>query len=208
MMIALKQIRNFILIIAFGLICGRLGYWLAGNKIKIDKQENQLPSISIFNKTVPANKNLDFNLFWQVWDKLEEKYYDKQAIQKDKMFYGAIQGLTASLGDPYTMFLPPSDNKSAKEDLNGSFEGVGIKLDYKDGNRIVVTAPLKGSPAEAAGVLAGDWILHIKDEKTNVDVNTADLTLPQVVEKIRGQKGTKVILTLQHENEEKVMWLP
>lgn len=108
--------------------------------------------------------------------------------------------MTASLGDPYTVFLPPEDNQSTKEELNGAFEGVGIELGFKD-KTLAVVAPLAGMPAEAAGIKAGDYILHIKDELKGVDVDTIDMSLPEAVKFIRGKKGTEVALTVLHEGE-------
>jgi carboxyl-terminal processing protease len=105
------------------------------------------------------------------------------------MILGAIQGMVASLGDPYTVFLKPPENQEVKEDLNGSFEGVGIQLGYKE-NQLAVIAPLPGTPAKAAGVKAGDLILKIDGESTTGQ--SAD----EAAKKIRGPKGTKVKLTL------------
>jgi carboxyl-terminal processing protease len=139
-------------------------------------------------------KDLDFSLFWDVWQRLEKSYLDKKALNPQNMYWGAIKGMVESLGDPYTVFLPPSDNKQAKEDLSGEFEGVGIQLGYKD-SQLAVVAPLKGTPAWAAGVKAGDLILKIDDKET------AGITLPEAVKLIRGPKGTKVKLTLLHEGE-------
>lgn len=209
MKLSLKQIRVFILLTALVLISGGAGYWLGthrigfkGWKLEIGNREIPLQKITIVDKTVPLDKKLDFSLFWQVWDKLEEKYLEKDKLDREKMFYGAIQGLTASLGDPYTVFLPPEKNKQAKEDLNGSFGGVGIRLGFKEESRLSVIAPLKGTPAEKAGVRAGDLILHIKDENKGIDEDTAGITLPEAVEKIRGPVGSKVHLTLLHEGED------
>jgi len=95
--------------------------------------------------------------------------------------------------------LPPSDNQASKEDLNGEFDGVGIQLGYKDGNRMVVVAPLSGMPAEKAGVQAGDYILHIKDDAKGIDMDTQGLSLPEAVKNIRGSKSTNITLTLLHE---------
>lgn len=200
--ISLRQLRNVILLIALVLISGGVGFWFGKHEIKFKGLKGlRVQKVEIINKAVPVDKKLDFSLFWEVWDKLEEKYLEKEKLNKEKMFYGAIQGLAASLGDPYTVFLPPKKNKQAKEDLNGSFGGVGIRLGFKDDNKLTVISPLKGSPAEAAGVRAGDLILHIKDENKGIDEDTAGITLPEAVEKIRGLEGTKVYLTLLHEGE-------
>lgn len=150
----------------------------------------------VVNTQKPQDKgSVDFSLFWRVWQKLETKYLNKNALKPKEMVYGAISGMTNALGDPYTVFLPPKENKAAKENLNGAFEGVGIRLGYKDEDKLVVIAPLKGMPAEAAGVRAGDLILKIDDQ------DAAGISLPKAVELIRGPKGTKVRLGLLHEGE-------
>ena len=177
-----------------------VGYWSGTHRIEIEKQKAK-SKIEIINKTSPQGKELDFSLFWEVWDKLEQKYLQKDKLDQEKMFYGAIQGMTAALGDPYTAFLPPEENKQVKDDLNGSFEGVGIRLGFNKDKRLVVVAPLKGMPAEAAGVQAGDLILHLKDDAKGLDEDTLDMSLPEAVEKIRGDKGAKLTLTLLHEGE-------
>ena len=149
-----------------------------------------------FKVYVPSNKNsVDMGLYWQVWDKLHEAYLIKDNLKTQEMTWGAIKGMTAALGDPYTVFLPPVQNKATQEELNGAFEGVGIQLGFKD-NQLAVIAPLVGTPAEAAGVKAGDFILKIKDEKKGVDRDTGEITLPEAVELIRGPKGTEVTLTI------------
>jgi len=201
----LKTLRNTLLIFSFMLLAAGLGY-RAGTKnlfSKVVKKEFKFSDVSslIKSNNVPANKqDLDFSEFWQVWQILESKYYDDNDIKADKMLQGAIKGMVSSLKDPWTVYLPPNDNKRAKEDLNGQFEGVGIQLGFKD-DRLAVIAPLKGLPAEKAGVKAGDLIIHIKDEKKDIDVDTYDLSIYEAVEYIRGPKGQVVELTLLREGE-------
>jgi len=150
----------------------------------------------VVNTTPPPSKNVDFSLFWDVWRRLEESYIDKKAIDQSKMVYGAISGMVSALGDPYTVFLPPSQNKESKDSLGGHFEGIGAQLGVKD-KKIIVVAPLKGTPAEKAGLRASDWIVKVDGK------DTADWTLPETVSAIRGQKGTKVVLTILRKDEEK-----
>jgi len=205
--LSLNQLRVFIFSLALVLLSGGLGYWLGIHKIEIGKEgkgaEKQfsLQQVKFVNKTVPPEKEVDFSLFWQVWNKLEEKYLEKEKLDKQEMFYGAIKGLVGSLGDPYTVFLPPKENKRSKEDLNGSFGGVGIRLGFKEGDKLAVISPIKGMPAEKAGIRAGDFILRIKDDNKGIDQSTEGISLPEAVEKIRGLEGTKVFLTLLHEGE-------
>lgn len=184
MKISLKQIRVGITVLSLMLLSGLAGFRLGNDKIEksLDKSE------------------IDLGLFWQVWDKLGESYLIKENLKPKEMVWGAIKGMTASLGDPYTVFLPPEDNQSTKEELNGAFEGVGIELGFKD-KTLAVVAPLAGMPAEAAGIKAGDYIFHIKDELKGVDTETTDMSLPEAVKLIRGKKGTEVSLTILHEGE-------
>jgi len=187
----LKQIRLTVLIIAFVILAGGIGYWLGGQGLTINIGGPQKVTI---DRTTPADKDLDFSLFWTAWDRLFANYLDKTAISSQEMIYGAIKGMVSSLGDPYTVFLPPQENKEAKEDLDGAFEGVGIQLGYID-EQLAVIAPLSGMPAEKVGVKAGDLILKV-DEK-----ETLEMTLPEAVTLIRGPKGTTVKLTLLHQGE-------
>ncbi len=190
---SLKQIRKAILFVTLVLLAGGAGWWL-NDQFKIQNLK--------FKVEIQAKAGVDLSLFWDVWQRLERDYLDKSALDKEKMVYGAIKGMTQSLGDPYTVFLEPGENKKAKEDLNGAFEGVGIQLGYKE-DRLAVIAPLKGTPAEKAGVKAGDLILKIVDQQKEVDKETIGISLPEAVNLIRGPKGQPVTLTLLSEGEEK-----
>ena len=191
MKLNLKQIRLIILAIALIVLVGGIGYRLGEQGIVINIGG---PKKITIDRTTPNDKNLDFSLFWTTWDRLSAAYLDKEALKPQEMIYGAIKGMIASLGDPYTVFLPPEENKEAKEDLNGSFEGVGIQLGYQD-DRLAVIAPLSGMPAEKVGVKTGDLILKIDDRET------IDITLPEAVKLIRGPKGTTIKLTLLHKGD-------
>lgn len=189
------RIKNFVLILTVAVLAGGVGYKLGTHDVRV-KWASFKPNLEVSNKLPPENKGADFSLFWSVWDEVNRKFVDKTKLDAKKMVYGAIVGMVASLGDPYTLFLPPQQNKESKEELNGSFEGIGAQLGVKD-KKIVVIAPLAGSPAQKAGILAGDWIVKIDNKEIN------NLTLPEVVAKIRGPKGTVVSLTLVHANEQK-----
>ena len=198
--VSLRGIRNAVGIMLVALVSGAGGYWWGTREVKLalDKQLK----LEVINRLAPDQyQNVDFSLFWEVWAKLENEYLDSDKIKPDQMVYGAISGMTASLQDPYTVFLPPTQNQQAKEDLNGEFGGVGIQLGYIK-RQLAVMAPLEGHPAKQAGVRAGDLIIHIKDADKGVDQDTGGLSLPEAVTLIRGKKGTKVTLTLVHEKEE------
>lgn len=178
-----------------------VGFW-AGQREITAKWKDYRPEITVANKAVPpAHRDVDFSLFWEVWDRLEKDYLDSGALDKEKMVHGAISGMTSALGDPYTVFLPPKKQEESKEELAGAFEGVGIQLGYKD-NRLAVISPLDGMPAKAAGILAGDFILHIKDEIKKIDKDTEGMSLPDVVDIIRGPKGQPVTLTIAREGKD------
>lgn len=153
------------------------------------------PSEQLIGTAVPSDKKVSFDTFWEVWNHLEREYLEPDKLNAQEMVNGAISGMTASLGDPYTTYLPPVDNQRSGEDLAGMFYGVGIELGYIDGT-LAVIAPVKGSPAERAGVLAGDLILHAKDEKKGLDEDTNGWSLDQAVNNIRGGKGEPISLTL------------
>jgi len=169
-----------------------LGYYLGLNGFKLES--GSFPKITI-SRSIPDNRDVDFGLFWRIWDTIDASYYDKSKIVPQKMVYGAISGMVAALGDPYTAFLPPEENKVVEEDLSGSFEGIGIQIGFK-GKNLAVIAPLPDSPAEEAGIRAGDFIVGIADEAKGVDTGTGGMTLSDAVKLIRGKAGSKVTLLL------------
>ncbi len=194
---SLKLIRNIILLLAFTILVGGIGYNLGQNEVRVSWQ-NFKPSAAVTNPNPPPSRSVDFSLFWDVWNRLEQSYIDKTALNPQKMVWGAISGMVQALGDPYTVFLPPEQQKQAKEDLGGQFDGVGAQLGIKD-NKIVIVAPLKDTPADKGGLKAGDWIVKVDGQ------STANWTLPEAVNKIRGQRGSKVTLTILHEKQDKTV---
>jgi len=188
----LRSARLIIIVSLVVVLAGFAGFWLGSHQFQIDF--GQKPTVKIDRKTPADKQDIDFALFWDVWDRLEKNYLNKEEIDPAQMVFGAIKGMVASLDDPYTVFLKPQENKEVKEDLNGAFEGVGIQLGYKE-DQLAVIAPLKGTPADKAGVKAGDLILKINEE------TATELSADEAAQKIRGPKGTKVKLTLLHSGE-------
>lgn len=191
------SLRKLVLrVLAISLIFS-LGYVLGSKGYKVSQ-----PSFLEFkvDRSVPENKNVDFSFFWKVWDALGASYYDKSKLNPSKMVEGAISGMVAAIGDPYTVYLPPEENKVVEEDLQGSFGGVGIQIGFK-GKQLAVVAPLPDTPAEKAGVKAGDFILAIKDEKKKIDKTTGGMSLPEAVQIIRGPAGSEVTLTLLRDGQ-------
>lgn len=190
----LKKIRKIIISLSLILLIGGSGYWLGRREVLLSWQ-NFKPQVVVINKEAPTGGPADFSLFWEVWRRASRDFIDKTKIDPQKMIWGAISGMVQSLEDPYTVFLPPKENKEAKEELGGKFEGIGAQLGMKD-KKIVVVAPLPGMPAQKAGILAGDVILEVDGEET------IGWTLPGAVSKIRGPRGTKVVLNILHEDAE------
>ncbi len=123
-----------------------------------------------------------------------EKYAGSSQVREEDLIYGAMDGMLKALGDPHSVFFKPEDAKIFKEDVNGSFEGIGAEIGMRN-DSLTVIAPLKDSPAERAGLMRGDKIRFIDERETK------DITLDGAVQIIRGPKGSKVVLTISREGE-------
>ena len=202
----MRQIILTCLILILGMILG-LRYAsqgsLFGQQIaffdNFNKQNSQLNLANLMNSS-KQKAPLSMDTFWEVWQILERDYLESAKIDRSKMMDGAISGMVWGLNDPYTMYLPPEDNSKAEEDLAGSFYGVGIELTYIDGV-VGIIAPLSGGPGEKAGLLAGDMIIHVKDEASGLDEDTTNWTLDEAVKKIRGPKGSVVTLSIYRKSD-------
>ena len=139
-----------------------------------------------------GERRLVFEPFWEAWDILHAHYIDVDQLTDERLFYGAVRGMVAATGDAYTAFAEPAATKQFEENLGGSFSGVGIEIGVR-GGVLTVIAPLRDSPAEQAGVQAGDSIVAIDG-----DFITSDMSLDEVVQLIRGERGTTVTLTVVH----------
>ena len=136
----------------------------------------------------------DFGVFWEAWQKLRDNHVRGGEATDQAFIYGAISGLTDSLKDPNTVFFPPADSKKFEEDVIGEFGGIGAEIGIRN-DQLVIVAPLENSPAEKAGLKAGDKILAIDGK------NTAGLGVDEAVRKIRGEINTKVTLTILRNGE-------
>jgi carboxyl-terminal processing protease len=169
-----------------GFYAGQKNTALAGNNPRILAYSEEA---KIAASATSSDENFDFNLYWEVWETLKDNYVDKIKIKDKELFYGSLKGLAQSLDDPYTVFMDPKAAQEFSNDLAGTFEGIGMEVGMRN-DIITVIAPLDGTPAQKAGLRAGDKVYAI-DGKT-----TIGLTVDQAVKKIRGQKGTKVTLTI------------
>jgi carboxyl-terminal processing protease len=147
--------------------------------------------INLYSST--RSSNVNFDLYWDVWDMVQKKYVDED-VDHVALFYSSIQGMVAGLNDPYSVYFPPREAKAFADSLSGEFEGIGAEISIKD-NQLTVIAPLPTSPAERAGVRAGDQIIAING------TDTTGITIEEAVSMIRGKKGTEVVLTIRHESD-------
>lgn len=140
-------------------------------------------------------KEVDPSLLWGVWRLLLKHYIAPERLQPNILIQGATAGLVEAVGDPYTVFMTPAENHEFHDALQGKLQGIGAELTLRDG-MIVVVAPLKGSPAAAAGLQPEDAILAVDGE------DILGQSLSHVVERIRGPKGSTVTLTVLRKGTE------
>jgi len=177
-----------ILLILLSFFIGILFGGLAGQDKLADNTYGDLTNVDI-----PAylSQDVNFALFWQIWDLVKEKYLHQDEIHDLDLFYGALAGSVAALQDPYSVFFNPEIADKFTEELSGRFEGIGAEIGIKDG-RLTIIAPLPDTPAEQAGIRAGDKIYAIDD------LDTTGMSTDRAVNLIRGEKGTEVVLLVVH----------
>jgi carboxyl-terminal processing protease len=144
---------------------------------------------------VPPDAMMEFALMSQAWRAIDRYYVDRGAVRSTAMAYGAISGMAESLGDTgHSVFLTPQQAKKADSAMQGKLNGVGIEIRARD-HQTVVIAPMDGSPAEMAGVRAGDVIMEVDGRPIT------GLSFGQIAERISGQIGQTVELTVQNPND-------
>jgi len=187
-------IRRFLFI---GIVILALVVGFAGGFLFIQHQNSSAVEDfmrQVINKETDKPTDVDFSLFWQVWNALHDKYVDQSNLGTQKLVYGAIEGMVSAAGDDYTTFFPPEESKKFQEEISGSFSGVGLEMGERNG-AITVISPLRDTPAFRAGVMAGDVVVKIDG------VSTEHMALEEAVTRIRGIKGTSVVLTVLRDGE-------
>ena len=183
-MTRIKKIIYFFLIVA---VVG--GVFAGGAIFGYYKRPAVEKVYTLFNKEATKPADVDFSPFWVTWNTIDQKYVSKDSIDNQKLVWGAIEGMAKGLGDPYTMFFPPQESKMFQENIRGDFGGVGMEIGIRK-DVLIVISPLKNTPAYRAGIKAGDTIIKIDDKVTT------DMTTDEAASFIRGEKGTKVKLTM------------
>ncbi len=156
-----------------------VGGWFSGGR--------SLPAVAETAATA------DLTPFWEVWRLIDERYATTTPPTEERV-WAAIGGLVDSLNDPYSVFFPPTERKLFEDDIRGNFGGLGIEIGVRD-SKLVVIAPLPDTPAKRAGIRSGDQIIRVDDK------STADMSVSEAVELIRGEIGTKVKLTISRKGE-------
>lgn len=186
--------------------------FLLGMGVGYDARPEIDKVLTLKNTAPVVTAQTDFAPFWTTWNLINEKYVNggkeipgspltatsslvKTMPSDEDKVWGAISGLVSSLGDPYSVFMPPKQAKIFQTEISGTFEGVGMELGIKE-NVITVVAPLEGTPAKKAGIQSGDKIVSIND-KTSYGMSVED-----AVSIIRGEKGTKVKISVVRDGEE------
>lgn len=141
-----------------------------------------------------TDEDSSFDLIHEVMGHIKNSYAEE--VSTKKLIGGAIKGMMESLNDPYTRYYTKSDFRFLQEESMGHFFGVGIELGMRD-HKITVIAPMEGTPAGRAGIKAGDTIIKIDGK------SATKISLEEAVKRIRGDKGTKVVLTISREGEKK-----
>ena len=193
----------FVVILAFIVIAISFGTgFFVGEEKGSDKntdQENSILDLFLPEKEKNAQpENVDLDLFWTVWNLVNEKYVTSEMPSDEEKMWGAINGLVGSLDDPYSIFLEPIESKMFEEDVRGNFEGVGMEVGLRD-NILTVISPLKGTPAEKAGLMPGDKIIQIDETPTY------NMSLNESVSLIRGEKSTAVKLIIVREDVDETL---
>lgn len=191
MKIKKRQIIESAIAIVLGIALLGSGFWLgwtAGTRhpktVIVTQAANIVPPQGA------STTIADFGTFWEAWQDVNDLYLRNPNVSSTAKVYGAIAGLVQSLGDPYTEFFSPADNQQFQQDISGNFGGIGAELGIDAKNEIAIVAPLKATPAEAAGLKAQDVIVAINGSSTDA------MTIDQAVNIIRGPVGTKVTLTI------------
>ncbi|MBX9953720.1 S41 family peptidase [Peribacillus simplex] len=143
-------------------------------------------------ESLAPDKHSEFEKLYSTYDTIKDNYYEE--IDEEKLVDGAINGMIKSLDDPYSAYMDKKEASSFHESISSSFEGIGAEIQEQDG-QIMVVSPIKGSPAEKAGVKPNDIILSV-DGKSVEGLSSSEAVL-----KIRGEKGTKVNLSISRAGE-------
>ncbi len=171
--------------------------FIFGKKLESEKISTEI-------NTSAEYSDVDLTPLWKAWKLLDEKFVPATTTKiftKEDHIWGIVNGLTESYGDPHTVFFPPQKAQSFEEEISGSFGGIGVEIGIRDGI-LTVISPLKDTPGDKAGLLPGDLIVEVNGESTR------NMTIDDAVNKIRGEIGTEVVLTIARKGENEFLSVP
>ncbi len=183
-----KKILEIIVAVVLGVVVLGSGFWLGWAEGR--QYPTNIVVTGVSNIATPSSTTADFSTFWQAWQLINSDYLNNPSTTNQQKVYGAINGLVNSLGDPYTEFFSPSDNQEFQQDITGDFGGIGAQLGSDAQGDVVIIAPIKGTPAAQAGLKPDDIIVGING------TSTADMSVDDAVNLIRGNPGTTVTLSV------------
>jgi carboxyl-terminal processing protease len=190
--------KRWMKITIIALVLGLFSFGLFGTGIAVGVGgANMFAKPQIAQAASLPGQPAEFDTFWQAWALVHHYFVDRDALDTGKLTYGAIRGMVTALGDEgHTAFLTPEDVQRHRTDTSGVYSGIGARIGMENGMPMIVS-PFDGSPAQKAGVMAGDMIMEVDGE----DVTT--WTLGEIVENIRGAEGSEVTLLLFRPDETK-----
>ena len=154
-----------------------------------------LPALGGTGSTTPApgaSAPADFGLIREAWDTLHTKYVGADTLNDKELIYGAINGMTEAVGDTgHTSFMTPEQRAQRSNDLSGKYVGIGVRIDTAEDGLPLVIGVFKDSPAEGAGIEAGDEIVAVDGQQTT------GKTIDEIVDWVRGEAGTTVKVTVK-----------
>jgi len=180
--------RELIIFIVISFAVGLLGAYTGIKLLQPQINTGQQIEIPFTNSSKGEQPDGNFEMIKQAYDLIEQHYIED--VEKDQLIEGAIQGMLETLDDPYSSFMNEEVMEKFNEQIQSSFQGIGAEVSMVDG-KVTIVAPIKDSPAEKAGLRPNDQILEVDDETLE------GLDLNEAVEKIRGEKGSEVVLLVQ-----------
>lgn len=194
--LVLRVIGIIILVSVVGL--GSFGAGVAIERFVVNPAASEDASadrtISSMERDTADAPEVTFDMLDEVVELLEEEYYYGDLDQQE-LVYGALEGMVGGLEDRYTVFMRPAETRMSRQRLSGEYEGIGVWVDQPDG-RLTIISPMRGSPAEEAGLQPGDVVIEVDG------VSVEDMTMEDAVGRVRGPEGTSVNLTIERDDEE------
>ncbi len=200
-----RRLAGAALLLLVGFASGWVGATVFSDTISLTRLVPAIGPGLVANQETPPTLRQQFRVFWEVWNLVEAEFYQRDRINHTRMIRGAISGMLASLDDPYTVYQEPELASQTNEHMQGRMGGIGTYLRITDG-RAFLYKPIKGAPADVAGLRQDDEIVAIDGEPVapmiaGLDVNEAAV---KVAGKIRGPDGTRVRLTIRRQPDDQV----